>query len=123
MLKRYVCNRYKELRVAKGAAFRNGFFETDNEKLQNLIETSESWKSGHISYQDPPEVMAEKAEEENAAQQQGAYRTDKSQNATRKMAAKLGLSDKQTEKLVKERTEITRQVEAAALARKRGEIQ
>ena len=55
----YVCNFFKELQIgnnARGIKFQNGFFETDDPEIQQVIETSQGF-GVHIHLKDSLEEM------------------------------------------------------------------
>lgn len=56
MLRQYTCNRYKELRIGKSIKFENGFYETDDVELQELMEAND-WFGVHIHFKDSIEEM------------------------------------------------------------------
>jgi hypothetical protein len=52
-LKRYVCNKYPFLAIGKTVKFNNGYFETENEDEQKLIESREYF-GAYLFFCDPP---------------------------------------------------------------------
>ena len=56
-LKQYVCNFYKELQLGRDVKFQNGFFETNDPKIQTKIESSQGF-GVNIHFKDSLEEMA-----------------------------------------------------------------
>jgi len=115
----FVCNRYPFLKIGKQVWFQDGLFTTEDPELQKMIEANSSFGI-HIHYQDPPVTAKAKAQKLEDGKMQGGYKSDKAQNATRKVAGKIGLDPEESEELVRAREAAVVQVQAAISQRKRG---
>jgi hypothetical protein len=117
-LRKYVCNRFPNIKIGLAASFQNGYFETDDPEVQRLIETSSSF-GVVITFQDQAAIESA-AKAANDAKMQGGYRTEESHNVARQVADKIGLDGQATEEMVKAREQIAAQFREAALQKKRG---
>jgi hypothetical protein len=105
--------------MGKAVWFESGFFATEDRALQKMIESNDSFGT-LITFQDEQVVLDEKAKQAEAEKMQGAYKSDDSQDASRKLAAKIGLGNQETEQMISDRKALAEKVEAATIKRKMG---
>lgn len=101
---RYSCSRYPYLKIGKDIHFEGGLFETEDETLQGLIQKNDSF-GVHIHFVEDPETLARKAREAEALRMQGGFKSDESQDATRKYADRIGMEVEDAEALVVDKKE------------------